>query len=140
MSAPPPVRTTPFHPKWYRPPVSVWWWLKSWAYTKFVLRELTSVFVAFFSLVLLWQLRALSRGPEGYAHFLARLGSPLFIALDALAFVFVLFHAITWFHLAPRALALRLSGRRVADGVVIGLNYAAWLALSAGVALVLLRG
>ncbi|MGE5344499.1 MAG: hypothetical protein ACM3JH_00970 [Acidithiobacillales bacterium] len=140
MSAPSPVRTTPFHPKWHRPPVSVWWWLKSRPYAKFVLRELTSVFVAFFSLVLLWQLRALSRGPEAYEHFLARLRSPLFIAFDALAFLFVLFHAVTWFNLAPKALALRLSGRRVADGVIVGLNYAAWLALSAGVALFLLRG
>ncbi len=140
MSAPSPVRYTPFHPRWHRPAVSVWWWLKSWPYTKFVLRELTSVFVAFFSLLLLWQLRALSGGPEGYARFLDRLRSPFFIVLDALAFLFVLFHAVTWFNLAPRALAIRVAGRRVADGVVIGLNYAAWLALSAGVALYLLRG
>src|SRR3989454_4940579 len=31
--------------------------------------------------------------------FLARLATPLFLALDTVAFLFVLFHAITWFNL-----------------------------------------
>ncbi|PYQ18385.1 MAG: hypothetical protein DMF81_25070, partial [Acidobacteria bacterium] len=44
---------TPYHPRWYRRRVSVWWWLQSRSYTGFVLRELTSVFVAFFALILL---------------------------------------------------------------------------------------
>ena len=140
MSSPAPVRYTPFHPKWHRPAVSVWWWLKSWPYSRFVLRELTSVFVAYFSLVLLWQLRALARGSEGYALFLERLKSPSFVALDVLAFLFVLFHAVTWFNLAPKAVALRLRGRSVPDGVVVALNYALWLTLSTGVAFFLLRG
>ena len=49
------ARYTLYHPKWYRRPVSVWWWLSSWRYMKFVLRELTSVPVAIFSLLTLWQ-------------------------------------------------------------------------------------
>ena len=32
------------------------------------------------------------------------------IALDAMSFLFVLFHAITWFNLAPRAIDARLGG------------------------------
>jgi fumarate reductase subunit C len=120
--------------------VSVWWWLHTWSYARFVLRELTSVFVAFFALVSLWQLRALAQGPEAYAQFLARLKTPLFLALDTVAFLFVLFHAVTWFNLTPKAMVLRLRGTRVPDPVIVGLNYAAWLVLSAGVAIVLLRG
>jgi len=69
------------HPKWYRPRMSVWWWLQKRTYTKFVLRELTSVFVAFFALMTLWQVRALGEGPEAYARFLARLQTPPFLAL-----------------------------------------------------------
>ena len=53
-----PVRYTPYHPKWYRRPVSVWWWLESWPYMRFVLRELTSVPVALVSLLTLWQVHA----------------------------------------------------------------------------------
>ena len=131
---------TPYHPKWYRRRVSVWWWLESRSYTGFVLRELTSVFVAFFALVSLWQLRVLIQGPEAYAHFLARLKTPLFVALDGVAFVFVVFHAVTWFNLAPKAMVVRLWGQRVPDWIIAGLNYVAWLVLSAAVAWILLRG
>jgi fumarate reductase subunit C len=138
MSAEP--HYTLYHPRWYRRRVSVWWWLQNRAYAGFVLRELTSVFVAYFAGLSLWQLRALAQGPEAYGRFLARLQTPLFLALDTVAFLFVLFHAITWFNLAPKAMVLRLSGTRVPDRVILGLNYAAWLVLSAAVAGVLLRG
>ena len=131
---------TLYHPRWYRRPVSVWWWLQNRSYAGFVLRELTSVFVAFFAVVSLWQLRALAQGPEAYAQFLARLGRPLFLALHGVAFLFVLFHSITWFNLAPKAMVVRLQGKRVPDWVVVGLNYAAWLFVSAAVAVILLRG
>ena len=57
-----------------------------------------------------------------------------------MAFVFVLFHAITWFNLTPKAMVVRLGGKRVPDWVILGSNYAAWLVLSALVAFVLLRG
>jgi len=131
---------TLYHPRWYRRRVSVWWWLQNRAYTGFVLRELTSVFVAFFALVSLWQVRALVQGPDAYAAFLARLGTPLFLVLHGVAFLFVLFHAVTWFNLAPKALVVRLRGKRVPDRVIVGTNYAAWLLLSAAVAVILLRG
>jgi fumarate reductase subunit C len=131
---------TLYHPRWYRRRVSVWWWLQKWSYAGFVLRELTSVFVAFFAVVYLWQLRALAQGPEAYGQFLARLRTPLFLIVDTVAFVFVLFHAITWFNLTPKAMVLRLQGKRVPDWVIVGLNYATWLALSGIVAFMLLRG
>ncbi|HXB53220.1 MAG TPA: fumarate reductase subunit C [Vicinamibacteria bacterium] len=135
-----PARYTPYHPKWYRRRVSVWWWLETSSYTGFVLRELTSVFVAIFALVLLWELRALAQGPAAYAAFLARLRTPAFLILHAVAFLFVLFHSVTWFNLAPKAMAVRIRGKRVPDLVVAGLNYGAWLFLSVIVAFILLRG
>jgi fumarate reductase subunit C len=138
MSAGP--RYTLYHPRWYRRRVSVWWWLQNRSYTRFVLRELTSVFVAFFAVVYLGQLRALAQGPEAYERFLARLRTPLFLSLDTVAFLFVLFHAITWFNLTPKAMVVRLRGRRVPDSIVLALNYAAWLVLSGAVAFMLLRG
>jgi fumarate reductase subunit C len=138
MSAEP--RYTLYHPRWYRRRVSVWWWLQNRSYAAFVLRELTSVFVAFFAVVYLWQLHALVQGPEAYGRVLARLKTPLFLALDLVAFVFVLFHAVTWFNLTPKAMVVRLGGKRVSDWVIVGLNYAAWFVLSGAVAFMLLRG
>ena len=60
---------TLFHPRWYRPRVSVYWWLGEWHYLKFILRELSSVFVAVFVIETLFMLSALRDGPEAYAHF-----------------------------------------------------------------------
>jgi fumarate reductase subunit C len=133
------LRHTAFHPRWYRRRVSVWWWLKNPSYALFVARELTSVAVAYFALLALWQIRALMAGPDAYAAFLERMRSPGFLALNALALVFLLFHSVTWFNLAPKAIVLRLGGQRVPDLLVAGANYAAWFVLSAGVAFVLLR-
>jgi len=130
---------TLYHPRWYRRRVSVWWWLQKRSYTAFVLRELTSVFVAFFAVVYLWQFYALAQGPEAYGQFLARLRTPFFLTLDTVAFLFVLFHAVTWFDLTPKAMVVRLRGKRVSDWVIVSLNYAAWLALSGVVAFMLLR-
>jgi fumarate reductase subunit C len=135
-----PAGYTPYHPRWYRRRVSVWWWLESRSYAGFVLRELTSVFVAFFALVLLWQVRAVGHGPEAYSRFLARMQTPLFLALNGVALLFVLFHSVTWFNLAPTAMVVRLRGKRVPDLVIAGANYVAWLVLSAAVAAILLRG
>ena len=84
--------------------------------------------------------RRLGPGSRGLWAFLARLKTPLFLALDAVAFLFVVFHAITWFNLTPKAMVVRLRGKRAPDWVVVGSNYAAWLVLSGVVAYVLLRG
>jgi fumarate reductase subunit C len=125
---------TPYHPKWHRRRVSVWWWLQSWPYARFVLRELTSVAVAYFAVVVLWLIRAASRGPEAYADAFATLATPWIVALDLVAFALLLYHVITWFNLAPAAVVVRMGGKRVPDAVIAGANYAAWIVVSAVVA------
>ena len=83
---------SPYHPRWYRPRVSTYWWLHQWSYLKFVLRELSSIFVALFVVITLLQLRALSHGAQAYADFQKWMKNPAVIALNAVSFVFVLFH------------------------------------------------
>lgn len=130
---------TLYHPRWYRTRVSTYWWLRRWYYLKFVLRELSSIFVAYFVVITLLQIHSLSRGPEAYARFEERMRNPLMIALNAISFLFVLFHTITWFNLAPRAMVVRLGGKRVPDTLIAGSNYLAWLVISAAVAWFILR-
>jgi len=120
--------------------MSVWWWLKDRAYVKFVLRELTSVFVAFFAFLYLWQLRAVTEGPDAYARFLARLQTPFFLTVDIVALAFVLFHTITWFNLTPTAMVVRVRGKRVPGWIVAGSNYLVWVVVSAIVAWIFTRG
>ena len=135
-----PHRHTAYHPRWYRRRMSVWWWLKDPAYTKFVLREVTSVFVAFFAMLYVWQLRAVAEGPDAYARFMARLKTPPFLILDAVALLFVLFHTITWFNLTPTAVVVRVKGKRVPDRLVAGSNYVVWVIVSGIVAWIFTRG
>jgi len=127
----PGLNSTPYHPRWYRRRVSVWWWLESRPYTLFVTRELTSLAVAYFAILFLWKLDALSAGPESYARFLEWMRNPALAAVNGLAFLMVLFHAVTWFNLAPRALAVRLSGKRVPDWAIRAANYGAWAVATA---------
>ena len=134
------VPYTPYHPRWYRRRMSVWWWLKNRAYAKFVLRVMTSVFVALFAVLYLWQLRALAQGPDAYARFMARLKTPLFLTVDIVALVFVLFHTITWLNLTPTAMVVRVKGKRVPDTIVAGSNYVVWVVLSGVVAWIFTRG
>ena len=133
------VRYTEYHPRWYRRQVSTWWWLARWPYLKFILREISCVFVVWFVVVLLLQIRALSRGPESYAAFERWLQNPLIVPLNLIALFFVVFHAITWFNVAPRAMAIRLGGRRVPDLWIVGANYVSWAAISLVVVWLLVR-
>ena len=130
---------TEFHPRWYRPRVSVYWWLGQWRYLKFILREVSSVFVAAFVLITLLQLRALRQGPDAYTRFAHWLESPAAIALNLISFLFIVFHTITWFNLTPRAMAVRVRGKRVSEFLIAAPNYALWLVLSAAVAWLILR-
>jgi fumarate reductase subunit C len=128
------------HPRWYRKPVSTYWWLQRWEYLRFVLRELSSVFVAYFVVLMLLQIYMLSRGPQAYADFQDFLKNPFVIALNVISFLFVVFHSITWFNLAARAMAVRVGGKRVPGFLISGSNFAAWVVISAVVAWFLLRG
>ncbi|MPY98717.1 MAG: fumarate reductase subunit C [Actinophytocola sp.] len=123
----------------YRPPVSLTWWLRKPSYLLFGLRELSSVFIAWFVVYLLMLVYAVSSGSAAYQDFLDLSANPLVLILNVIALAFVLLHTITWFGLAPKAMVLRLGARRVPPGVILAAHYAAWLVVSAVVAWVILR-
>jgi fumarate reductase subunit C len=125
-----PPAYTEFHPRWYRPPISTYWWLGKWAYVKFILRELSSVAVAWTVAITLYQIRSLARGADAYARFEHRMSSPLMIAINLIAFSFLMFHAITWFNLAPKAMPVRIQGKRLPDILIAGPQYFAWIVIS----------
>lgn len=134
---PPPY--TEYHPRWYRPRVSTYWWVGQRQYLKFILRELSSVFVALFVLVTLLEVRALRAGPEAYTRFQNQMQSPPLIVLGVISLFFVVFHTITWFNLAPRAVSVRIRGRRLPDVLVAAPSYVIWLVVSGAVTWVVLR-
>src|SRR5215831_6194925 len=66
----------------YRVRMSTYWWLGKWPYLKFILRELSSIFVAWFVIEMLLQIRALNRGPQAYAAFLGFWKNPLVFVIN----------------------------------------------------------
>ena len=132
------VRYTEFHPRWHRPRMSVFWWVGRRSYLVFVLRELSSVFVAWSVVFLLLLIHAVGQGSTQYRRFVDLSSNPWMLALNAVTLVFVMFHALTWFNLAPQAMVVRLRGERVPRSAIAGAHYAAWALLSALIAWLIL--
>jgi fumarate reductase subunit C len=110
--------------------VSTYWWLRRRSYLAFILRELTSIFVAWFVVYLLLMIRAVARGGEAYQQFLTWAAQPAMLVLNVIALAFIVFHAITWFNLAPQAMVVHVRGRRVPARAITAANYAAWIVAS----------
>ncbi len=129
-----------YRPKWYRKRVSTWWWAQQWRSFKFILRELSSLAVGYIVLMLLLMIWSLSRGADSYAEFMSWLKSPAVIVLSLIAFCFVIYHSITWFNLAPKAMPVRLGGKRLPGWMIAAPNYVMWLAVSAVIVWFLMGG
>ena len=127
-----------FRPRWLRPRMSTYWWLERRSYLAFILRELSSLFVAWFVVYLLLLVRSASQGNAGYQQFLAWSASPFVLGLNTVGLFFLVYHAVTWFNLAPQAMVVRAGGRRVPGVLIAASNYLAWATASALVAWLLL--
>ena len=131
---------TEYHPRWLRSRTSTYWWLSRGSYLVFILRELSSIFVAWSVVYFLLLVRAASRGDPAYRQFLDWSASPAMLALNLVTLFFVVFHAITWFNLAPKAMVVHVGGKRLPASVISASNYAAWVAATALVVWLLLGG
>lgn len=124
----------------YRPEMSRLWWLHRRSYVFFVLRELSSIFVAWSVVFLLLLVRALAQGQAAYAAFLAWASSLGVVALNVVTLAFLLLHSVTWFNLTPAATVVKLRGQRVPAVAIAGGAYAGWVVVTAAVvALVVTR-
>ncbi len=129
-----------YRPRWYRPRMSTYWWLQRGTYLVFILRELSSIFVAWFVVYLLMLLHAVSQGDASYQEFLSWSGTTSILLLNIVSLLFVIFHAITWFNLAPQAMVVHFKGKRVPGALIAASNYGAWVVVSGFVAWILLAG
>jgi len=128
-----------FQPKSYRPRMTPYWYLERWHYLRFMVRELSCVFVAYFAVVMLVQIWAISGGATRYAHFQTWMHNPGILILNAISFLVIAFHAVTWFALVPRVFVRQLMGSGIPDSAAMIPNYAAWFVASVIVAAFILR-
>jgi fumarate reductase subunit C len=114
----------------YRPRVSTWWWTRKRTYFVFVMRELSSIFIAWFVVYLLLFVYALGQGEAAYERFLDWAAAPWVIALNVVALVFVLLHTVTWFILTPQAMDVRVMGQKVPSFHIIAGQYTGLVVVS----------
>lgn len=104
----------------------IFWWLGKGAYLKFIVRELTSLSVAYAALLLLFQAWFATRGEDRYLQFTEWLQSAPVVSFHVVVLLALIFHTVTWLRLAPKALVIKLGGRRLPDRLVLVGHYAAW--------------
>jgi len=117
--------------KLYYPKMPRTWWLQKPAYLLFMLRELSSVFIAIFLIVFLVQIYQLTKGPDAYAAFVQKLSSPGWILFHIATLLFALLHSVTWFQSTAVVMPLKLGEHEMPRKLVFALNIGAWVAVSA---------
>ncbi|MBF4765104.1 fumarate reductase subunit C [Nocardioides islandensis] len=115
----------------YQRRIGVFWWVHKRSYFLFVMRELSSIFVAWFVVYLLMFVAAVAGGQQRYDEFLDRATSPLLLVVNAVGLAFLVLHTVTWFALTPKAMVLRLGGRRVPGTAMLAAQYVALAVVSA---------
>lgn len=122
---------SPLEARYYRRPMPLLWWTRRRSYTIFLLRELSSLFVGLFVVELLLLVGAVVRGPAAYEDLLDTMAHPAMIVLNVVALAFLLLHTITFANLTPRAMIVRVRGRRLPSRAILAGVYAGWLVVTA---------
>lgn len=100
------------------------WWLKNPFYIRYMIREATSVFAGIYAVVLLAGLLALASGEAAYNNWLAAMTNPLAVLFHLAALAAALYHAYTWFAVAPKVMPLLVIGRKkVSDRSITAMHY-----------------
>jgi len=115
----------------HRPQMSTWWWTRKRSYFLFVMRELSSFFVAWFVAFLLVLIAAVGRSEAAYQDFLDWAAAPWVVAINLVATAFLALHVVTWFSLTPQAMDVRVRGRKVPAVLIIASQYVGLALVSA---------
>ena len=114
-----------------RPISTTTWYMRNGRYKVYVLRELTSFLVMFYSFLTLCGLSALASGAERWDAFLAWQQSTGMIVFHGLALIyFLFFQTFPWFKLAPKAMPVQMGEKKLPDNYIIIAHYIAWAVVS----------
>jgi len=116
--------------KEYVRPIPVTWWLKHPAYTRFMIRDFTSVFIAGYCVFLMILMYRAGQDAESFGAFYQSLTGPLSIVLHLIALLFAVYHSMTFFNLTPRVLVVFRGDEKVPEAAIVGFHYAAWAVVS----------
>ena len=115
-----------------RPMSKTTWYMRNGRYKLYMMREMTSFLVTFYSFLTICALAILATdSPDRWNTFLASQQNKAMIVFHALALLYFLFYqTFPWFKLAPKAMPVQLGEKKLPDGYIIVGHYVAWLVVS----------
>ena len=105
------------------------WWLQNASYRKYMLREMSSPFIAIYTAILLVGLVRLYQGPEAYDAWLLALQSPVSIGFSVVAIALAMYHTTSWLGFAPQVLPLQIGETLVPSIVLVAAHYVLFIAI-----------
>jgi fumarate reductase subunit C len=112
-------------------PMSPTWWLEKPAYTNFMIRDITSVFIAAYCIFLMVVLcKAMHSDAASFQAFYASWGSGFSKALHLIALIFAAYHSITFFNLTPRVIVVFKGEEKVPESFIALAHYGLWAVVS----------
>jgi fumarate reductase subunit C len=88
------------------------WWLANRHYTLYMIREVTSFFIAVFCILYIYQVALLAGNPGSYEQYLTVLRNPFMIGFSVIILGFTLYHSLTWFYLTGKVQPLKIGGKK----------------------------
>lgn len=109
------------------------WYFRQPRYLRYMSREITSIFIGAYCVLLVVGLHRLANGPEAWEGFLLALRSPDSIVFHLLALTAAFYHATTWFNATQKAMPIQIGEDFVPGNIISGAHYAAWAVLSVAI-------
>ena len=114
-----------------RPISTTTWYMRNGRYKVYVLRELTSFLVAFYSVLTILALSALADSQEHWNAWMASQQSTGMMIFHALALLyFLFFQTFPWFKLAPKAMPVQLGEKKLPDSAIVIGHYVVWVVVT----------
>ena len=106
------------------------WFLTNARYKTYMLHEVSSVFVAIYTVILIVGLFRLGSGPLAWQGWLDGVTSPIGVIFHLVALAFFVIHTTSWFKAVPQATRI-MRGEEVLPGnILIGAHYAIFAVVS----------
>ncbi|MFA4969230.1 MAG: hypothetical protein WC540_06335 [Sulfuritalea sp.] len=106
------------------------WYFRQPRYLRYMSREITSIFVGAYCVLLVVALQRLAAGPAAWEAFLLGLRSADSIVFHLLALAAASYHAATWFNATQKAMPVQIGEDFVPGNLISGAHYVAWAVLS----------
>lgn len=106
------------------------WFMTHSRYKSYMLHEISSVFVALYTLILIVGLFRLSEGREAWQGWVDAVTGPIGVIFHLIALGFAIVHTTSWFKAVPQAMRIQRGETFVPGKLIVGAHYGAWAVVS----------